>query len=447
MAGIAGILKSNEALGVKKMLDTIAHRGGYGKEIFELDDATIGIVWSEHEDERMRELIKKNIYRDGPGFGHNAEIARVGSHWEIHRDELGVAPFYTALTEHHDLLFASEVKALLPDAKNITEMPPGYTWSEKGLKQNFVLGKKKGLPADPGAIARGLLAKLTDSVKRRIHSDTMGAWLSGGLDSSSIAALVRPHVKTLHTFTGGLKDAPDFKYAGIVADHIGSKHHEIVLTLESMLRILPDVIYQMESFDALFVRSGIVNLTVAYEASEYVSEVFTGEGGDELFAGYEYMKALTLPKLDEELIKITGSLHKTALHRVDRTASAFGITAHVIFTDPEVLDYALQIPVALKLKDGVGKWILREAMRDLLPESIVTRTKSRFWEGAGVGDLLADYASEVISDHDFRIERFLKNGNTLRTKEELFYYRIFKEHFGEPDNLDWMGRTKGNPAL
>jgi len=443
MAGIAGVFQIGEKQKVEQMLESISHRGEFGKEILEMENATIGIVWSQHEDESVKELTRKHIFRDGPGFGHSVEIGRKNNHWEICRDELGVAPLYTAFNQDGCIVFASEVKALLPFSKNITEMPPGHTLSASGLKQNFKLGQRNHLVEDPDGIAMELRSVLSSAIRKRIKTDTIGSWLSGGLDSSTIAALTRPFVSTLHTFAGGLKDAPDLKSAREVANHIGSDHHAVIINLESMVKILPDVIYQLESFDALLVRSSIINLSVAFAASEYVSEVFSGEGGDELFAGYEYLKSIPISKLDAELIDITGRLHNTALQRVDRSASAFGTTAHVIFTDPEVFEFALRIPKDLKLKDGIEKWILRKAMNGLLPESILTRTKAKFWEGAGVGTLISEFASEKISDADFKTERKLRNGWIINTKEELLYYRIFKDHFGEQDQLSWMGRTKG----
>jgi asparagine synthase (glutamine-hydrolysing) len=442
MAGIAGILKSGEAVQVDHMLESISHRGEFGKEILEMNNATIGIVWSQHEDEGIKELTRNSIFRDGPGDGHFVEVARKNNHWEFYRDELGVAPLYTAFNQDGIFLFASEVKALLPFSNDISEMPPGHTLSADGLKQNFLLGKRAQMEADPLTLAIELRSVLTSAIKKRITSDTIGCWLSGGMDSSTIAALARPYVDTLHTFSGGLKGAPDLRYAKEVADYIGSTHHEAIINLESMLSILPDVIYQLESFDALRVRSSIINLSVAYAASEYVSEVFSGEGGDELFAGYKYLKSMPFSKLDDELIDITGRMHNNALQMVDRSASAFGTTAHVIFADPTVFEFALKIPIELKLKDGIEKWILRKAMSGLLPESILTRTKSKFWEGAGVGTLISEYASGKVSDNDFKAERNLRNGWILNSKEELLYYRIFKEHFGDSDQLSWMGRSK-----
>lgn len=447
MAGIAGILKKGEKNLVESMLKRISHRGNYGYRVFTLDDATIGMVWSEHEDEKVQQNARKLTFLDGPGFGHAAGLTHIGTHWQFQRDELGVAPLYLATSEDDSILFASEVKAFLPDYPGITEMPPAHILNNEGIKPYYTLRKGLNDQHDPLAVAGKLKTTLESAVRKRIHCNTMGAWLSGGLDSSTIAALARPHLKSLHTFAGGLENAPDLYHARNVASFIGSIHHEVILTMEKILKILPDVIYQVESFDALLVRSSIINLAVAMEASDYVSEVFSGEGGDELFAGYAYLKDIPPFMLDEELISITNALHNTALQRVDRSASSFGTTAHLIFTDPEVIEFAMGIPIELKIKNEMEKWILRKAMTNMLPESVLNRTKSKFWEGAGIGTLLWDHAARNITDSDFLKERNLANGWTLNTKEELLFYRIFKEHFGELQQLDWMGRSKGSPKF
>jgi len=258
-----------------------------------------------------------------------------------------------------------------------------------------------------------------------------------------LAALARPHVRRLHTFSGGLPGAPDLKHARLVARQLQSEHHEAIARLKDCLAILPDVIYHLESFDALLVRSSLISYLVAKLASQYVPAVFSGEGADELFAGYEYLKSLAPGSLTGKLVEITNRLHNTALQRVDRCASALGLIVHVSFLDPDVLDYALRIPQGFKIKDGVEKWILRQAAAGKLPDSILNRPKAKFWHGAGVGELLAQHADKHISTADFEHEKFLPNGWTLNSKEELMYYRIFRERFGECKNLSWMGRTKG----
>jgi len=309
----------------------------------------------------------------------------------------------------------------------------------------FKLEKQTPLHKPPEEMAKELRRRLETSVEKRIGGTATGSWLSGGLDSSAMAALARKHMDELHTFAAGVPGAPDLEYAREAAEFIGSNHHEAVVTLGDMLVALPEVIYHLESFDALLVRSSITNYLVAKLASDYVEEVFSGEGGDELFAGYEYIKSLDPAMLADELIDITKRLHNTALQRVDRSASAHGMVAHVGILDPDVVDYAHKIPAEYKLRNGVEKWIFRRAMDGELPERVLNRPKAKFWEGAGVGELLAQYADEHITDEEFAHERPLPNGWELNSKEELMYYRIFREHFGELEDLSWMGRTKGAP--
>ena len=308
------------------------------------------------------------------------------------------------------------------------------------------------VPADDQPVessASHLHLLLEQAVLRRIDGPVMGCWLSGGLDSSAIAALARPHLDTLHTFAGGLYGAPDLEFASQVAEFLQTDHHDVIVTVPGLLKVLPEVIYHLESFDALLVRSTLINYLVAEAASQFVGSAFSGEGGDELFAGYEYLKHLAPEKLPTELVDITGRLHNTALQRVDRSASAHGLVIYVPLLDLDVVEFALRIPSGLKIKrDGgvIEKYILRLAMQGILPEDVLWRPKSKFWQGAGVGTLLEQNAEENVTDADFTLERILPNGWQLNTKEELLYYRIFKEHFGEFEDLNWMGRTKGAPV-
>jgi asparagine synthase (glutamine-hydrolysing) len=255
-------------------------------------------------------------------------------------------------------------------------------------------------------------------------------------------ALARPHVNTLHTFAGGVAGAPDLIAARQVAEALNTTHHEVVVTLEDMLAALPQVIYHLESFDAPLVRSSVMNYLVAQRAAEHVGSIFSGEGADELFAGYAYLQEMRQDRLAPELLDITRQLHNTALQRVDRSAAAHGLVAHIPFLDLDVVQYAMRIPAELKLwrdEHAVEKWILRRSLEGTLPEAILWRQKAKFWHGSGLEDMLSDHAENVISDGE--MGQAPPEGHVLRSKEEMMYYRIFRQQFGDLDDLSWVGRT------
>lgn len=450
MSGIAGIALGGKRIEVNQMLDQIAYRGPAGRAVIETPNATIGVVATYVQSETIQDLIKKGIARDEAGDGHQAVAQTTTMGLQLQRDPLGIAPLYYGYNEDGALCFASEVKALIQATRDINEFPPGYRMDGKHEKPYYLFDNYEALSDDPEAVARELRKRLENAVEKRILTNNLGdysigAWLSGGLDSSTLAALARPLVDRLTTFAAGVPGAPDLENARMVSQFIQSDHHEVVVNLKDMLEALPDVIYHLESFDAWLVRSSVTNYLVAQRASDYVPAVFSGEGGDELFAGYSYLKQLEPMQLHNELIDITGRLHNTALQRVDRCASAHGTVAHVGFLDPQVVDYALRIPVSYKLHDGVEKWILRQAVTDLLPEQVLMRPKAKFWEGAGVESQIAQYANDTITDRDFERGRCLGKSLRINSKEELYYYRIFHEHFGELEDFTWMGRTKGTP--
>jgi len=446
MSGIAGTAQPGKVELVSRMLDKISHRGTAASEVREVKDFTFGLVCTEAQADTVIRLEEENAVVDQTESGHLALAKAKDNCVMLKRDRLGVAPLYVGWDEDHELYFASEVKALLDCCTEIEQLPPGHTFDGESLEPYFELEKKEPLTKSTKEITSELKRKLVSSVEKRVEmGGKVGTWLSGGLDSSAMAALANRFVPKLHTFSSGLPGAPDLEHARAVADFIDSDHHEVVVDVKDLLDNLADVIYHLESFDALLVRSSITNYLVAERASDYVDAVFSGEGGDELFAGYDYLRNVDHDDLADELIDIIGRLHNTALQRVDRSASAHGTVAHVAFLDPDVVDYALRIPVELKLRGDVEKWVLRRAMEGELPERVLRRRKEKFWEGAGVEELISEHADRIISDSEFSRERKLPNGWVINTKEELMYYRIFREHFGELEDLSWMGRTKGAP--
>lgn len=459
MSGIVGIAHQGETSLVKRMLEKIAYRGHGRPHIVERQGVTLGMISNSPASVKQPLSFPHQAVWDDPRpplpFGDQLRLARgafslaTARHNKLFlaRDALGVRPLYYGRTSNGALCFASEVKALLEATRKIREFPPGYWVDSDDIPHRFYDLRIVPLDDQPiESLAPRLHLLLEQAVLRQVDSSVMGSWLSGGLDSSAIAALVRPHLDTLHTFAGGLEGAPDLEYARRVAEFLKAEHHEVIVALPGLLKALPEAIYHLESFDALLVRSTLINYLVAEAASYFVGSAFSGEGADELFGGYDYLKDLPSEKLPAELVDITGRLHNTALQRVDRSASAHGLVIYVPLLDLDVVEFALRVPPALKIKrDGeiIEKYIFRMAMQGALPEEMLWRPKAKFWQGAGVSTLLEEHAEETVTDADFVLERSLPNGWQLNTKEELMYYRIFREHFGEFEDLAWMGRTKG----
>ena len=274
----------------------------------------------------------------------------------------------------------------------------------------------------------------------------MGVSLSGGLDSSLVAAFAREGRDELNTFVVGVPGGDDLAASQDMAKYLGTRHHHYEYSFDEMVEVLPEVIYHLESFDAALVRSAIPNYFLAKLASQHVKVMLTGEGADELYAGYEYFNTFEDPEaLQDEMETVTGNLHNTNLQRADRMSMAHGLEARVPFLDQEFVDFSLALPASWKMHgdDRAEKELLRKACKDVIPEDILNRPKKKFSDGAGSIDMLGEYANRKICDEEFVKHRNVRKGFTLRSKEELYYYQIFKDIFGESlDVLHEVGRTR-----
>jgi len=192
------------------------------------------------------------------------------------------------------------------------------------------------------------------------------------------------------------------------------------------------------------VRSAIPNFFLAKLARQHVKVALAGEGADELFAGYDYLKHMDIGRLEGELHEITASLHNTNLQRCDRMSMAHGLEVRVPFLDTEVVDFAFRIPITLKQR-GVRrqeKWILRKVAQDLIPHRIAWRRKEKFAAGSGLGDALARFAEREITDAGFARQRMATEDVCLRSKEELLYCRLFKEMFPRDEMIRLVGHSR-----
>ena len=371
----------------------------------------------------------------------------------IARDPIGVIPLYIGHDEDGKVMVASELKALEGQCTTYEPFLPGhYYWSPApGLTRYYVrdwfeYDAVKDRPASTEAIREGLEA----SVRRQLMCDVpYGVLLSGGLDSSVISAIagkfaarrIEEDSQTaawwprLHSFAVGLKGAPDLAKARMVAEHIGTVHHEINYTIQEGLDAIRDVIYYIETYDVTTVRASTpMYLLARVIKSMGIKMVLSGEGADEIFGGYLYFhKAPDARAFHEETVRKLSKLHLYDCLRANKSLAAWGVEGRVPFLDTEFLDIAMRTNPEAKMCPGttMEKRIVREAFADMLPEEVAWRQKEQFSDGVGYSwiDTLKAVTAAAVSDEEMAhaAERFPIN--PPQNKEEYYYRSIFAEHF------------------
>ena len=371
----------------------------------------------------------------------------------IARDPIGVIPLYIGHDADGKTYVASELKALEGFCDEYEPFLPGhYLYSREGVMRRWYTRDWMDYEAvkDNGADIDSLRVGLQEAVKRQLMSDVpYGVLLSGGLDSSIISAIAQKFAARrvedggqtgawwprLHSFAVGLKGAPDLEKARLVAEHIGTVHHEINYTIQEGLDALRDVIYFTETYDVTTVRASTpMYLLARVIKSMGIKMVLSGEGADEIFGGYLYFhKAPSARAFHEETVRKLGKLHWYDCLRANKSLSAWGVEGRVPFLDRDFLDIAMRLNPKAKMCPGqeIEKKILRQAFADLLPEEIAWRQKEQFSDGVGYSwiDTLKRITSEQVSDEQMAhaAERFPIH--TPLCKEEYFYRSIFEEHF------------------
>ncbi|MFQ5929683.1 MAG: asparagine synthase-related protein, partial [Acidobacteriota bacterium] len=264
----------------------------------------------------------------------------------------------------------------------------------------------------------------------------------------------RKHVDELHTFSVGVQGSPDLQSARAAARHLRTIHHEYILTPEEVFAELPNIVYYLESFDQDLVRSAIPTYLISRLASQEVKVVLTGEGADELFAGYRYHREdfRDPASLHRELWRSVSNLHNINLQRVDRMTMAHSLEGRVPFLDLDTIELAQTIPPELKLHSRQGrvieKWILRKACEDLLPVENVWREKEQFDEGSGTIDLVAEKLENWMTPAEF--ERYARAYSEagLCSLEEGVYHKWLCERYPDPSLvLDNVARWSERPEV
>lgn len=381
----------------------------------------------------------------------------------IARDPIGVIPLYIGRDADGKVYCASELKALEGVCDEYEPFLPGhYYWSREGKMQKWykrdwteyeaVKDRYAEMSADEAYKAQvyDVRTALENAVKRQLMSDVpYGVLLSGGLDSSVISAVAKQfadkRVETdgkqdawwpqLHSFAVGLKGAPDLEKARLVAEYIGTVHHEINYTIQEGLDAIRDVIYYIETYDVTTVRASTpMYLLARVIKSMGIKMVLSGEGADEVFGGYLYFhKAPDARAFHEETVRKLSKLHLYDCLRANKSLSAWGVEGRVPFLDKEFLDVAMRLNPAVKMCPGkeIEKKVVRDAFSSLLPTEVAWRQKEQFSDGVGYSwiDTLKAITSEAVSDEQMAhaAERFPIN--PPQNKEEYYYRSIFEEHF------------------
>jgi len=385
----------------------------------ESDCEVIPRLMAEHGLFRTCELIS----------GDFALVISDGDNVWAARDRVGVRPlFWTRTTD--SVAFASEAKALVQFGTKIEIFPPGHLYDSKldalvCWAPNYWDGPKQD--DDVFFVRKHIRDLMRKAVDKRVHNTQrpVGFFLSGGLDSSIVAALGKECLGgTIRTFAVGLKDSPDLLAAREMATHLGSDHTEVIFTVEEGLKVLSDVIWHLETFDTTTVRASVP----MYILSKYIKEntdirvVLSGEGSDELFGGDLYFhNAETVYDFLFETTRLVRDVHLFDVLRADRTTAAHGLELRVPFFDRDLIDYVMDgFDPELKMpKDGFEKHLLREVFGHLMPRSIAWRQKNGMSDAVGYSWVDALKA----------------------TGED--YRKIFQGHFGK--NLDHLAPYKWLP--
>ena len=373
----------------------------------------------------------------------------------VARDHMGIIPLYMGWDQHGTFYVASELKALEGVCSKIELFPPGHYMSSKDgelvrwYKRDWM---EYDNVKDNETSIDELHDALAAAVKRQLMSDVpYGVLLSGGLDSSITSAVAKMYSEKriesgdktgawwpqLHSFSIGLEGSPDLAAAKVVADQIGTVHHEIKFTIQEGLDAIRDVIYHLETYDITTIRASTpMYLMARVIKSMGVKMVLSGEGADEIFGGYLYFhKAPTAKDFHEETVRKLDKLHMYDCLRANKSLAAWGIEGRVPFLDKEFMDVAMRLnpqdKMITKERRGMEKWVLRKAFEKYLPESVAWRQKEQFSDGVGYSwiDTLKEVVENAVSDTQMENAHHRFPIHTPQNKEEFHYRSIFEAHF------------------
>lgn len=505
MCGIAGCIGIDDIRTIELMLDAMPHRGPddrgihvYGQFVFGhtrlsivdvikghqpilADNGKSGIIcngeiynyrairqqlaskysFSTHSDS---EVILNLYHENGPDCvcdldGMFAFALYQEDTFMLARDPIGIKPLYYGYKDGH-LYFSSELGAMsLAGVPEVHEFPCGHYYTpESKFVRYYTIPPARDYHFSDVDHAAGLIrSTLKQAVKKRLLADKqihVGAFCSGGLDSSLIAAFAAREIPYLHTFAVGMcdasgKESDDLIAARLAAEHIGSNHHEYLITEDDYYDALPHVIQKLETYDPSLVRCAVPCYFTCKLAADYVTVVLTGEGADEIFAGYHYLKRFARDQINTEVRHLIAGVHNINLQRADRMGMLFSLELRVPFFDTDMIELGMKISPSLKIREEGGqkieKWILRKAFEGTgyLPDEILWRYKLQYTQGAGCEKLGARLAENEISEDDFERIKAQNPNAVINSREAAYYYQIFRKYHPQDSVLNSIGIWTG----
>ena len=414
------------------------------------DSAVIGPLYSKIGSKAFEVLdgVFAIVLFDERSEGKEAVVAA--------RDPLGVKPLFYGFDSEGRIWFSSEIKGLMTECESIHTFPPGHYYTTKDgfvcyYRPEYRKAKTGYELTDESDIKTRLKETLVKATKKRLMSDVpLGSLLSGGLDSSLVAAIaceeLKKEGKKLKTFSIGLDpQTDDLRCARKVAEHIGSEHHEVIFSVEEGLEALKHMVWTLETFDVTTIRAS----TPMYLMTKVIRDlgvkvVLSGEGADEIFGGYLYFgHAPSEKEFHDECLRRIGLLHTADLLRADRSTMGASVEARVPFLDKEFLEVSMAVHPKFKTYEGgrAEKWILRDAFREeseekqLIPSEILWRQKEQFSDGVGYSwvDHLKLLAEKVVDPKRYAMKEELYPHHTPATKEAFMYREIYAELYTHGD--------------
>ncbi len=374
-------------------------------------------------------------------LGSYSGILYINNELIAFKDPIGAKPLYYCKTNDF-FAVSSELKALAPLNEDIIHLAPGYVISSSGRErkffqfQNFVNDYSLSVK-----FVNKLKKKLNKLIRKAISNniqkgEKVGLLLNGEIESVIIAHVAKDLVSNLKTFIIGTEGSKDLLFAKEFAKNYNLNHFIVKIAPKDILEVISEVIYALETYDANLIRKAIpiFILSQHIKRNSNINVLLTSEGGDELFAGFEYLANPKIKNsLNQEILNLINMEYKTGLQRIDRIPYHFSIEARAPLFDRKLVEFSFSIPPELKIfKNKYGKvykWILRKAFEDDIPEEFIWRRKQKFPDRAGSQYLYRNYFEDKISNEDFENHKQITSSIRVRSKEELYYWKIFRSKY------------------